>query len=40
MTDRVSAIGGKLVIDTAPGRGNSVNAVVEADEVGSADAHW
>ncbi|MGA9489653.1 MAG: histidine kinase [Mycobacterium sp.] len=29
MTDRVSAIGGKLVIDTAPGRGTRVAAVVE-----------
>jgi signal transduction histidine kinase len=30
MTDRVSAIGGTLHIDTAPGRGTSVTAVVEA----------
>lgn len=29
MTDRVSAIGGKLVIDSAPGRGTRVAAVVE-----------
>jgi signal transduction histidine kinase len=29
MTDRLSAIGGKLVIDTAPGRGTCVTAVVE-----------
>ena len=28
MTDRVSAIGGNLVIDTAPGRGTRVTAVV------------
>lgn len=35
MTDRVSAIGGNLVIDTAPGRGTRVTAKVEtaADEV-------
>jgi len=30
MTDRVSAIGGTLVLDTAPGRGTRVTAVVEA----------
>jgi signal transduction histidine kinase len=29
MTDRVSAIGGKLTIDTAPGQGTRVTAVVE-----------
>ena len=29
MTDRVSAIGGDLVIDTTPGRGTRVTAVVE-----------
>jgi signal transduction histidine kinase len=29
MTDRVSAIGGKLTIDTAPGRGTRIVAVVE-----------
>lgn len=29
MTDRLSAIGGKLVIDTAPGRGTRVTAVVK-----------
>jgi signal transduction histidine kinase len=29
MTDRVSAIGGKLTIDTAPGRGTRIIAVVE-----------
>ena len=29
MTDRVSAIGGKLVIDTAPGQGTRVAATVE-----------
>ncbi|MFZ1161975.1 sensor histidine kinase [Mycobacterium sp.] len=29
MTDRVSAIGGKLVIDSAPGQGTRVTAVVE-----------
>jgi hypothetical protein len=28
MTDRLSAIGGDLVIDTAPGRGTRVTAVV------------
>jgi len=30
MTDRVSAIGGKLTIDTAPGEGTRVTAVVES----------
>jgi signal transduction histidine kinase len=29
MTDRVSAIGGKVKIDTAPGQGTCVTAVVE-----------
>jgi signal transduction histidine kinase len=29
MTDRVSAIGGRLTIDTAPGRGTRIIAVVE-----------
>ena len=29
MTDRVSAIGGKVKIDTAPGQGTRVTAVVE-----------
>jgi len=28
MTDRLSAIGGNLVIDTAPGRGTRVTAVI------------
>jgi signal transduction histidine kinase len=30
MTDRLSAIGGRLVIDTAPGRGTRIVAVVDA----------
>jgi signal transduction histidine kinase len=30
MTDRLSAIGGQLVIDTAPGRGTRITAVVDA----------
>ncbi len=30
MTDRLSAIGGQLVIDTAPGRGTRIIAVVDA----------
>jgi signal transduction histidine kinase len=30
MTDRLSAIGGELVIDTAPGRGTRISAVVDA----------
>jgi signal transduction histidine kinase len=30
MTDRLSTIGGKLVIDTAPGRGTRITAVVAA----------
>ncbi len=29
MTDRLSAIGGNLAIDTAPGRGTRITAVVE-----------
>ncbi|HEY4795783.1 MAG TPA: ATP-binding protein, partial [Mycobacterium sp.] len=29
MTDRVSAVGGKLKIDTAPGQGTRITAVVE-----------
>lgn len=29
MTDRMSAVGGNLVIDTAPGRGTRLTAVVE-----------
>jgi signal transduction histidine kinase len=29
MTDRLSAIGGQLEIDTAPGRGTRVTAVVD-----------
>ena len=28
MTDRLSAIGGNLVIDTAPGRGTRITAVI------------
>jgi signal transduction histidine kinase len=30
MTDRLSAIGGTLVIDTAPGCGTRITAVVDA----------
>ncbi|HYQ34412.1 MAG TPA: hypothetical protein VER10_00840, partial [Mycobacterium sp.] len=30
MTDRLSAIGGNLVIDTAPGRGTRITAVLKA----------
>ena len=33
MTDRLSAIGGTLVIDTAPGRGTHITATVEAPAV-------
>jgi len=29
MTDRLSAIGGQLVIETAPGRGTRIVAVVD-----------
>ena len=28
MTDRLSAIGGNLVIDTAPGRGTRITAII------------
>ncbi len=35
MTDRVSAIGGELVIDSAPGQGTRVTAVVETQAVGA-----
>ena len=37
MTDRVSAIGGKLHIDTAPGQGTRVSAVVETPAQPSSD---
>jgi signal transduction histidine kinase len=37
MTDRVSAIGGKLKIDTAPGQGTRVTAVVETAAQPNAD---
>jgi signal transduction histidine kinase len=30
MTDRLSAIGGRLEIDTAPGRGTRITAAVDA----------
>jgi signal transduction histidine kinase len=30
MTDRLSAIGGQLAIDTAPGRGTRITAIVDA----------
>jgi hypothetical protein len=32
MTDRLSAIGGRLVIDTAPGRGTRITAAIATPE--------
>ena len=38
MTDRLAAIGGKLVIDTAPGRGTHITATVATAALKSGEA--